>query len=289
MEGEIQTEANLPIAGVAATDNLRKNTMARPNPKLKWCVIELGEDTQWWVTEISDDTHWDVDGLGIIDPKQIAHIIDVCEPLREYGFDPEIIDQAFFAFVIEKETKGGGVRLARTRESLIEGEESAFALPDVMDDSKGPYADFLDQITRARVKLLNDLIEFDQNLTIEELEEDIRERQNAEYFEGRPVHFFNEITAILEYVPEGYELDSDDEEDLEDDDDLDDIPDIEVDEESIVEDDTMKWDEDEEEEDEDEDSVEDLDDLDDEEEDDEEAEEEDESKSSGTRRSGRGK
>ena len=79
-----------------------------------------------------------------------------------------------------------------------------------MDEEKGPYADFLDQITKSRVKLLNDLIEFDENLTIDELEEEINARQNNDYFEGRAVHFFNEITAILEYVPDGFELDVDD-------------------------------------------------------------------------------
>ena len=128
-----------------------------------------------------------------------------------------------------------------------------FALPDVIDEEKGPYADFLDAITRFRVKMLNDLIEFDQNLTVDELEDEIRERQNQEYMEGKAVHPFVEVVSILEYVPEGYELD-DDEPAKPGKDDIDDIPDFEEEDEKIEEDETMRWDEDEEEEEDDEES-----------------------------------
>jgi hypothetical protein len=90
-------------------------------------------------------------------------------------------------------------------------------------------------------------------LTIEELEEDIREKQNADFMEGRASHFFTELTAILEYVPEGFALDDDDESEPESEDDKlkKDLGHIEADEpdEKIEEDDTMKWDEEEEEED----------------------------------------
>lgn len=202
----------------------------------------------WWIEEVSDPVRWDVDGLGIIDPRQIAYIIDLCDALREYGFEPEVLDRAFFTFAIDRELKGGRIRLARVRESLLEGEDRLFALPDIMDEDKGPYADFLDQITKARVKLLNDLISFDQSLTIDDLEEEIRDRQSGDFLEGRAVHFFAEITSILEYVPEGFELDVDEEvsrrraaegEVIED---LGEFE--EEEEEKIEEDETMKWDED---------------------------------------------
>lgn len=226
--------------------------MAKKSTQLEWCIVRLGEDYNWWVTEISDDVHWDVDGLSIIDPSQIAHIIESCEQLREYGLDPEIVEHAFFAFAIDKELPDHQVRLVRVRESFLEGEERLFALPDILDEEKGPYADFLDQITRARVKLLNDQIEFEETFTTDELEEAIRERQNAEYFEGKAVHFFTEISAILDYVPDGYELDTDTDAASRakgEDEDFADLAGFEGgDEEDIEEDETMKWDEDEEEE-----------------------------------------
>lgn len=229
--------------------------MSTASPKLSWCVVRLGEDVNWWVDEISDEVHWDVDGLGIIDPRQFAHILDLMDPLTEYGLNSDLIENAFFAFGIEKEVEEGRIRLTRVHEPILESEDPLFALPDIMDEEKGPYADFLNHITRLRVKMLNDLIDFKQQLTIEDLEEEIRENQNQDYMEGRAVHFFNEITSILEYVPEGFELDEEDieESDSSEGEDLEeDFPDLEETDEKIEEDETMRWDEDEDE-DEDED------------------------------------
>ena len=251
-----------------------------PRSKLDWCVVRLGDDLNWWVEELSDEIHWDLDGLGIVDPRQLTHLLDLIEPLREYGFDPDVIEGAFYTFRIDKEQKHRHIRLVRLNESIFETEEPIFALPDLTDEEKGAYADFLTQVTRARVKMLNDLIEFDQNLTVDELEEEIRERQNADYFEGRAVHPFAEMTAILEYVPEGYELDLDEdvgvgsggEEGLED------IPDFDEDEEKIEEDETMRWDEDDDSDDDEEE------DGDEEDEDEEDEEEDDERPRRGSRR-----
>ena len=203
----------------------------------------------WWVKEISDPIHWDIDGLGIIDPKQFQYIIDLIEPLYEYGFLNEILDKAFYSFIIEKINPDKSVDLKRTVETILDCEEQFFALPDVIDEDKGPYADFLDHITKLRVKMLNNSLEFSQKLTIEELEEDIREEQNKDYMEGRSTHFFSEITSILEYLPEGFELDNDEEPESKESSDhnLEEIADIneEVDDE-IEADETMKWDEEEE-------------------------------------------
>ena len=266
-----------------------ESIFSMPRAKLEWCIVHLGEDLNWWVDETSDDIHWDVDALGIIDPRQLDHVLDLLEALREYGYEPESAESAFLTFRIDKEVKGDKVRLVRLNEPLFETEEKVFALPDITDEERGAYADFLDQVSKARVKMLNDLIEFDQNLTVDELEEAIRERQNADYFEGRAVHPFNEITAILEYVPEGYELDVDEEHTTSGEEEgLEDIPDFEEEEgESIEEDETMHWDDEEDKKDEeeedadgehhDDDDDEDADDDDEDEEDDEEEEGDEES------------
>jgi len=225
--------------------------MSASKPTLEWCIISLDKGNYWWVNDISDTVRWDVDGLGIIDPKQIVHLIDLCDPLRDYGFNPDIINEAFFVFRIDKEMPNKRVRLIRSRELILESEGQFFALPNVLDEEKGPYADLLDQASKARVNLLNDLIDFKQKLTIDELEDEIREAHNSDLMEGLPVHFFNELAAILEYTPEGFELD----EVGEADDvgagksDLDSFPDIDDIDEKIVEDDTMKWESDEKDED----------------------------------------
>ena len=225
--------------------------MSKPKNILTWCKARLGEDMNWWIHEISDPVHWDVDGLGIIDPRQFQHIIDLLEPLSDYGLRNEIVDDAFYSFGIDKVEKDKTVLLKRVKDSILESEEPLFALPDVLDEEKGPYADLLDHVSRLRVKMLNDLIDFSQNLTLDELEEEIRQLQGEDFLEGRAVHFFSELNTILEYVPAGYKLDEDDDEKpaTEDEELEKNLVGVETDhDEKIEEDETMKWDEEEEEE-----------------------------------------
>tara|TARA_B110000305_G_C19377622_1_gene607847 strand:- start:512 stop:1213 length:702 start_codon:yes stop_codon:yes gene_type:complete len=215
---------------------------------LDWCVVRLGDDKNWWVTEISDEVHWDLEGLGIIDPKQMQYIVELTEAYQEYGFQYSILDNAFYTFSITEQMKNGNVKLKRVRDSVVDPDQMIFALPDILDEDKGAYADLLNHITRVRVKMLNEAINFQQNFTVDELEEDIREKQNADFMEGRSTHFFEEIIAILDYVPDGYSLDDDDGRKKSSNENIETFPDIdvEVSDEKIVEDETMKWEEDEE-------------------------------------------
>jgi hypothetical protein len=223
--------------------------MAKGTPQLEWCIVRLGEDHNWWVDEVSDPVHWDVDGLSIIDPRQVDHVIELIDPLREYGFEPDLFERAFIPFRITKDLGKGRVRLARTKEPLLESEEKLFALPDIIDEENGPYADFLEHIIRLRVKLLNDLFDFEEKLTIDEVEDQLREQENTDFIEGKAVHLFNEITAILDFMPAGYGDEEEESErkrpaaEVEDD-----LPEIEEEEDERMKNDTsLKWDEDEEE------------------------------------------
>ncbi|MEC8650674.1 MAG: hypothetical protein VXX82_07080 [Verrucomicrobiota bacterium] len=225
--------------------------MTNTTSKLTWCKARIGEDMNWWIQEISDPIHWDIDGLGIIDPRQFQHILDLIESLSDYGLQNELVEEAFYSFAIDRIEKDKSVLLKRINDSILESEEQLFALPNVMDEEKGPYADLINHITKLRVRLLNDLIDFSQSFTIEELEEEIRETQNNDFMEGRASHFFNEMTAILEYVPEGFELDDEDSSGpkSEDEELQKELSDVEADtSETIEADDTMKWEEEEEEE-----------------------------------------
>ncbi len=222
--------------------------MAKGSPQLEWCVVRLGEDHNWWVDEVSDPVHWDVDGLSIIDPRQVDHIIELIDPLREYGFDSDLFERAFIPFRITKDLGKGKVRLARTKQPLLESEEKLFALPDVIDEENGPYADFLDHITRLRVKLLNELLDLEEKLTVDEVEDQIREAQNSDFIEGKAVHLFSEITSILDFMPAGHGEDDEDADKGGDDEEEDDLPEVEDDEEEKLKgDSSLKWDEDEEE------------------------------------------
>ncbi len=183
--------------------------MEKTGPRLDWCVVHLGKDRHWWVDEISDEVNWDVDGLGIIDPKQFLHMNELLDSMTEYGLDSEIVDGAFFTFEISEELEGGRIRLNRVRDSLLKAEDMLFALPDVMDEDKGPYADFLNHVSSLRVKMLNDLIDFAEPFTLDEMEEVLGERRNNDFLEGRRTHFYKETDSILEFVPEGFALDQD--------------------------------------------------------------------------------
>ena len=115
--------------------------MAKATSTLEWCIVRLGDDHNWWVNETSDPVrNWDVDGLSIIDPRQLSHLIELVDPLRNYGFDQDVMERAFILFRIEKDLGGGKVRLKRTKESLFESEKKLSVLPDVLDEENSPYA-----------------------------------------------------------------------------------------------------------------------------------------------------
>lgn len=225
--------------------------MAKATTTLDWCIIRLGDDHNWWITETSDPVRWDVDGLSIVDPRQVDHLIEIVEPLRDYGFDQDLFEAAFIPFRIEKEAGKGKVRLKRVKDSLFDSDDKLFALADTLDEENGPYADLLDHLTRCRVKMLNDLIEFESKLTVDEVEDELREAQNADFIEGNAVHTFNELNSILDYVPEGYETDEDVEDKDPDDEGGEDIPDLDAEEEEKLKNDqSLKWDGDDDEEEE---------------------------------------
>lgn len=221
--------------------------MAKATSTLSWCNVRLGDDHNWWVNETSDPVRWDVDGLSIIDPRQVTHLIELVEPLRDYGFDQEMFDAAFIPFRIEKDLGNGKVRLKRVKESIVESDDKLFALADTLDEENGPYADLLDHLTRCRVKMLNDLFKFESKLSVDEVEDEIREEQNTQFIEGKATHTFEELTAILDFMPAGY--DADDEapaKDAEDEADDADLPEIDADEEEkLKNDESLKWDDDE--------------------------------------------
>jgi len=227
--------------------------MKKTSPSLDWCIVRCDKKKKWWVESISDNENWDIEDLGIIDPKQFLYINELLDSMTEFGLESQLIDEAFFTFEISEELKGDKVRLDRVRDSLLKAEDMLFALPDVLDEEKGPYADFLSHVSQIRVSMLNELIEFTEPYTLEEMEEVLSEKLNNDYLEGRRTHFSDELIAILEFVPDGFELDSDLDEERdgneegEDYSDLDsELLDISDKEEKLLPDEDLKWDDEEE-------------------------------------------
>ena len=224
----------------------------KTGPSLEWCIVRLSEDENWWIDEISDKENWDVENLGIIDPKQFLHINELLDSMNEFGLDSQIVDDAFFTFEIKEEVKGGKIKLVRVRDSLLKADDMLFALPDVLDEEKGPYADFLNHVSQIRVTMLNELIEFAEPYTQEEMEEVLSEKQNNDFLEGRRSHFSDELISILEFVPDGFAIDSDlegdDKEEKEEEDysDLDaELVEVSDKEEKLLPDEDLKWEEEE--------------------------------------------
>ena len=229
--------------------------MKKTSPSLDWCIVRCDEKKKWWVDSISDNENWDIEDLGIIDPKQFLYINELLDSMTEFGLESQLIDEAFFTFEISEELKGDKVRLDRVRDSLLKAEDMLFALPDVLDEEKGPYADFLSHVSQIRVSMLNELIEFAEPYTLEEMEEVLSEKLNNDYIEGRRSHFSDELIAILEFVPGGFELDSDLDEERDGDGEGEDYSDLDSElldisdkEEKLLPDEDLKWDEEEKEE-----------------------------------------
>jgi hypothetical protein len=200
--------------------------------KLSWCVVRLGEDFNWWVKEVSDDIHWEADGLGILDPNQVGYMVDLLVQMQSYGLRSNAIEDAFFKFSIEKELPKSMVRLIASDEEVMSSKDKIFAMPNLIDENDGPYIDFIDHIISVRVKMLNANLDFQRPLEIEELEESIRDEQQANYTNGKGCHPFDEIFSILDYVPTGYSLDADlDEQDLNEEEDLPDFGNADIEDE----------------------------------------------------------
>ena len=190
--------------------------------KLEWCIVRLGNDFNWWVQEISDDIHWDVDHLSILDPKQVDYMMDMLSQINQYGFKKETLENAFFKFDIDKQLPSENlIRLVRVNEDLSACSRPLFALPNVINDNDGPYAEFIDHIIALRVKFLNNMLTFKQPMTSEELEDAMRDEQHKKFIEGASVHLFDEIMFVLDYVPTGYSIDEDDQKEESDDEDID--------------------------------------------------------------------
>ncbi len=221
--------------------------MDKNTPLLTWCEVRFGKDMNWWVKETSVPVQWDDDSLPIIDPRQTSYMLDLLDGLREYGLSPEIVENAFIPFQIQKINHDKTARLVRVNESFFDTSEELFALPDIIDETKTTYADFLSHITKLRVNYLNDKIDFVQKFTVTELEEQIRDAQTQAFMEGRTTHAFQEIIDILEFIPDGFELSLDDEDEKlktkSEEDDFKAAKDIaEFDEKGIAVDETMRWD-----------------------------------------------
>lgn len=176
--------------------------------QIEWCVVKLCADRRWWVEEtnatavVSDDEQ-----ACVLDPKQVESMFDLLEPLQPYGLQRSLVEKAFLPLAIDRDLGQGRLRLLPTDESLSEGK--FFALPRLFDESYGGYAEFIDHISNLRVKMLNASRRLKQQLSVDDLEDQVRTIWEATENSGQPLHLFQEIVAILEFCPAGEDRDFD--------------------------------------------------------------------------------
>jgi hypothetical protein len=162
-------------------------------------TVRLGEDLNWWIESADDDQTASL--RGVLDPRQVSHLVQVLDSYRAYGYRPQQLAAAFFIYHIDAEIAEDQLRLTATGESILEEGAEAFALPSVGHDDDGPYFEWLDTIAAGRVRKLNATHHYTHNCTDEEMTEELKMLDADRYFSDDTIHAFDEITEILEWSP----------------------------------------------------------------------------------------
>ena len=164
-------------------------------------TARLGEDFNWWVEQLEDrpaDTP--ASAFGLLDPRQLRHLLDTLPGYAPHGLDLELFRRAFQPFVLDAEVAEGCLRLAAV-EAELEGEAEMFALPRLDPDGDGPFYDFLDALGAARVKHLNATHDYACDCTVDDMQEELDAMDQDRYFSADNRHVFDQINEILEWRP----------------------------------------------------------------------------------------
>lgn len=171
---------------------------------VRWVVARLADDANWWLEETSDAIARAESGRSILEPRQVAALVEALAPYYRHGLTRRQINAAFQVFRLEAEVDDERLRLARTGETILEGGE-LFALPVIEDEGVGPYYDFLDAISSARIHLLNATHHYAHNCNEAEMMEELEALDQDRYFGTESIHAAAEIAEILEWSPAEWE------------------------------------------------------------------------------------
>ncbi len=172
----------------------------KPTP-LRWITVRLGEDFNWWLQDTSAELSADTHSRGVLDPRQVAHLIEALDEYRPYGFRSQLLTEAFQLFTLESEISEGVLRLAATDADLFEEGSQPFALPLIADEGEGAYYSLLDAISAARIRKINATHAFARECTEDEMQEELSALDSDRYLADESIHAFDEINEILEWSP----------------------------------------------------------------------------------------
>jgi hypothetical protein len=158
-------------------------------------IIQLGDDFNWWVVETSHQRSGAAAPRGVLDPRQISHLVTQLADYSAYGLTDQILTGAFDLYVIETHLSDGRLRLRQSHENLLDTAAEIFALPNEQFD------EFLETLSAAHIRRLNSQHHFAQPCTTEEMFRELDLLDNDRYFNGDQLHGFDEINQILEWNP----------------------------------------------------------------------------------------
>ena len=154
-------------------------------------VVRLDEDYNWWLEPTTENPRRD----SVLDPRQVAHLQEALVEYRPQGLPSEQFEAAFTFYTLEAELEEGQARLRREK-----GHEM-FALPQLGEDSDGPYFDFLDALAAARIQKLNATHQYVKPCTEDEMFAELEALDAERYFNDEVIHCFEQINEILEWKP----------------------------------------------------------------------------------------
>ncbi len=163
--------------------------------------VRIGEDFNWWIDQLEESAVLTPSSsMGILDPRQVRHLLDHLPTYQEHGLALAQFSSAFQAYALDAEVGEGHLRLEITAAALAEDAEM-FAMPLVADEDEGPFYDFLDALANARIKLLNETHDYARDCTLDDMQEELAALDQDRFFSGSSVHVFDQINEILEWHP----------------------------------------------------------------------------------------
>ena len=155
----------------------------------------------WWLDETSVDIYWGERGRSLLDPRQVAYLAETFPEYEAHGFRRQLLDEAFQLFQLESELDDDRLRLAPADHDDFDAGGEIFALPLIEDGETGPYYDFLDAITTARIQKLNATHHYVRDCTELEMGEELDALDRDRYIAAENIHCFDEINEILQWSP----------------------------------------------------------------------------------------
>jgi hypothetical protein len=160
-----------------------------------WLIIQLGDDLNWWVVETSRARHGDDAPRGLLDPRQLSYLVTQLADYAEFGLSDQQFATGFQLYSVAAELSDGRLRLIRTDDNLLDTGADHFALPT------DNYESFLEALSAAHIRRLNNQHHFAQPCTTDEMFRELDLLDNDRYFNADQLHSFDEINEILEWNP----------------------------------------------------------------------------------------